>query len=112
MSHLFLFSQDSKLSDVLKRHPDFWDRLALCLDRNTRLIRNWKQLARELDVDEDFIKTVEEYRDQSPTIQLFQYLEVTQPQLTIQQLGNAMLDIQRNDLFSLLTTEGNIRTCF
>ena len=109
---LFLFSQDSKLSDVLKCHPDFLDRLALCLDRNMRLIPNWKQLARELDVDEDVIKTLEQHKDESPTIRLFEYLEVTQPQLTIQQLRNAMLDIRRNDLFSLLKTKGNIRTCF
>ena len=77
-----------------------------------RLIPNWKQLARELNVDEDVIKTLEQYKDQSPTIRLFEYLKVTQPQLTIQQLRNAMLDIRRNDLFSLLTTKGNIRTRF
>ena len=109
---LFLSSQVSELSDVLKRHPNFLDQLALCLDRNMRLIPNWKQLARELDVDEDVIKTLEQHKDQSPTIRLFEYLEVTQPQLTIQQLRNAMLDIRRNDLFSLLKTKGNIRTCF
>lgn len=107
-----MFCQDSKLSDVLKRHPDFLDQLALCLDRNMRLIPNWKQLARELNVDEDVIKKLEQYKDQSPTIRLFEYLEVTQPQLTIQQLRNAMLDIRRNDLFSLLTTKGNIGTRF
>ena len=107
-----LFPKGSKLSDVLKRHPDFLDQLALCLDRNMRLIPNWKQLARELDVDEDVINKLEQYKDQSPTIRLFEYLEVRQPQLTIQQLRNAMFDIRRNDLYSLLTTKGNTGTCF
>ena len=78
-----------------------------------RFIPNWKQLARELNVDEDVIKILEQYKEQSPTIRLFEYLEVTQPQLTIQQLRNAMLDIRRNDLFSLLTAKGNnCGTCF
>ena len=77
-----------------------------------RLIPSWKQLARELYVDENVIKKMEQYKNQSPTIQLFEYLEVMKPQLTIQQLKNAMLDIRRNDLFSLLTTKGNNVTCF
>jgi len=72
-----------------------------------RLIPNWKQLAGQLNVDEDVIKKLEQYKGQSPTIRLFEYLEVTQPQLTIQQLRNAMLDIRRNDLFGLLTAKGN-----
>ena len=88
------------------------DQLALCLDRNMRLIPNWKQLARELNVDEDVIKKLEQYKEQSPTIRLFEYLEVTQPQLTIQQLRKAMLDIRRNDLCRLLSTNGNDATCF
>jgi len=108
---LFLFSQDSKLSVVLKRQPDFLDHLALCLDRNMRLIANWKQLARDLNVDEDVIKKLEHYKGQSPTIRLFEHREVTQPQLTIQQLRKAMLDIRRNDLCCLLSTNGNDATC-
>ena len=107
-----MFSQDSKLSDVLTRDPDFLDQLASCLDRDMRLISNWKQLARELIVDDDVIQNLEQYKDQSPTIRLFEYLGVTQPQLTTQQLRSALLDIRRNDLFSLLTTKGNIGTCF
>jgi len=77
-----------------------------------RLIPNWKQLARELKVDEDVVKELEQHQGQSPTIRLFEYLKVTQPQLTIRQLRTAMLDIRRSDLFSLLTTKGNIGTCF
>ena len=77
-----------------------------------RLIPNWKQLARELNVDEDVIKKLEQYKEQSPTIRLFEYLEVTPPQLTIQQLRKAMLHIRRNDLCRLLSTNGNDATCF
>ena len=86
--------------------PEFVDQLALCLDREMRLIPTWKHWASELKVDNDVIKRLEQDRDHSPTIRLFEHLGVTQPQLSIQVLRNAMLDIRRNDLFSLLT-KGN-----
>lgn len=97
----------SKLATVLKREPKFVDELALCLDRETRLIPNWKHFACELKVDEDVIARLEHYSDFSPTIRLFEHLEVTQPDLVIKSLKQALLEIRRNDLFSLLTTKGN-----
>ena len=93
------------LADVLITNPDLIEQLALCLDREMRLISNWKHLSRELKVDAHVIKSLEQYGDFSPTIRLFEYLEVTQPDLTIQQLKQALLDIRRNDLVSLLTTK-------
>ena len=63
-------------------------------------------------MDEDVIKKMEQYRNQSPTIELFVYLELMKPQLTIRQLKNAMLDMGRHDLVSLLMTKGNKLTCF
>ena len=68
-----------------------------------RLISNWKNLAWEMKVDEKVIKQLELYS----AIRLFEHLEVTQPDLGIEQLRNAMFEIGRNDLFNLLTTEGN-----
>ena len=95
------------MADVLRKNPDLIEQLALCLDREMRLISNWKYLSWELKVDANVIKSLEQYSDFSPTIRLFEYLEVTQPDLTIQQLKQALLDIRRNDLVSLLTTKGN-----
>jgi len=95
------------LADVLRKNPDLIEQLALCLDREMRLISNWKHLSWELKVDGNVIKSLEQYSDFSPTIRLFEYLEVTQPDLTIQQIKQALLDIRRNDLVSLLTTKGN-----
>lgn len=83
------------------------DQLALCLDKDMRLLANWKHFAWEMRVDGDVIRRLEQYRDHSPTIRLFEYLDVTQPHLTIKQLRHAMLDIGRKDLFNLLTTKGN-----
>ena len=65
-------------------------------------------MASKLGVDQDVITRLEQYTDFSPTIRLFEFLEVTQPYLTIKQLKDALLRIRRNDLFSLLTTKGII----
>ena len=71
-----------------------------------RLIPNWKHFSNELKVDVNVINRLEQYADFSPTIRLFEYLETAQPNLSIQQLKQAFLDIRRNDLFSLLTRTG------
>ena len=94
------------MSDVLTIKPDLIEQMALFLDREMRLIPNWKHFSHELKVDVNVINRLEQYADFSPTIRLFEYLETAQPNLSIQQLKQAFLDIRRNDLFSLLTTTG------
>ncbi|XP_022789031.1 uncharacterized protein LOC111328791 isoform X2 [Stylophora pistillata] len=97
------------LSAILEERPKLIEQLALCLDKEMRLIPNWKHLASELDVNADVIRRLEKpYSDYSPTIRLFEYLEATQPDLSIEQLKDALLEIGRNDLFSLLTKAGCI----
>ena len=86
--------------------PDLIEQMALFLDKEMRLISNWKHFSNELKVDVNVINRLEQYADFSPTIRLFEYLEIAQPNLSIQQLKQAFLDIRRNDLFSLLTTTG------
>ena len=95
-----------KLSTILTSKPEFIDQLALYLDRDMRLIRNWRHLASKLGVDAEVIRRLEQYTDFSPTIRLFEFLEATQPDLTIKELKDALLEIRRNDLFCLLTTKG------
>ena len=81
------------------------EKLASCLDRTMGQIPNWRHLSSELNVDAAVISTLE-YSDFSPTIQLFEYLEVRRPDLTMQQLKQALSDIQRNDVLRLLGTKG------
>ncbi|KAJ7326133.1 hypothetical protein OS493_027984 [Desmophyllum pertusum] len=97
-------STGSKLSTILTDKPELIQQLALCLDREMRFVPNWKHLARKMLVDEDVIKRLEQHSDYSPTIRLFDHLEVTQPDLTIKTLRKALSEIRRNDL-CLLTTE-------
>ena len=66
--------------------PDLIEQMALLLDREMRLIPNWKHLSNELKVDVNVINRLKHYADFSPTIRLFEHLEAVQPNLTIQQL--------------------------
>ena len=94
------------MSVILEKRPKLIEQLALCLDREMRFIPNWRQLATNLDVDVDIIKIIGQDSDYSPTIQLFEFLVVTQPNLTIYQLKDALLKIRRHELSSLLSTKG------
>ena len=98
---------ESKLTHILRGNPEFMEQLSLCLDRDVRFIPNWKHLASKLEVEVDVIKRLEQYGDFSPTFRLFYFLETSKPDLTIKELKETMLEIGRNDLLSLLTTEGN-----
>ena len=102
-----LILEGPSLVDVLREKPGVIEELALCLDKKMRLIPNWKHLSRELKIDAEVITVLEQYTDISPTIRLFEYLEITRPELTIQQLKQVLSEIGRNDLFSLLTSKGN-----
>ena len=94
------------MADVLTTRPSLIEKLALCLDRTMEQIPNWKHLSRELNVNAAVISSLLEYSDFSPTIRLFEYLEATHPELTIQQLKQALSVIERNDVLRLLTTKG------
>lgn len=96
-------SKDVSLAEVLRTNPVLIDQLALLLDREKRLIANWKHLCRVLKVDPKVVSSLEHYTDFSPTIRLFEHLEVVKPDLSIQHLKQALSDIGRNDLVSLLT---------
>lgn len=107
-SDCILFFKDVSLAEVLRTNPVLIDQLALLLDREKRLIANWKHLCRVLEVDPKVVSSLEHYTDFSPTIRLFEHLEVVKPDLSIQHLKQALSDIGRNDLVSLLTCKGKV----
>ena len=90
------------MSVILEKRPELIEQLALCLDSEMRSIPDWIQLAKILRVDENVIQRLLP----SPTIRLFEFLEVTHPVFIIKQLKDALLEIRRSDLFSLLFRRG------
>lgn len=74
------------------------DQLAWCLDREYRVIKNWKYLAYKLDIPPDIQKKFEIPFELSPTLQLFQYLSTADLELNIGKLKQVLKDIGRNDI--------------
>ena len=94
--------------DVLRRKQDLETELALCLDRETWVKPNWVHLSREVKVDEQVVSDLEAYTDRSPTIRLFEHLKSVNESLTIQQLKQALSNIRRDDLCTLLEKKGDV----
>ena len=96
------------MSVILEKRPKLIEQLALCLDRELRCVPNWRQFATELDVDVNVIKRLVQYSNYSRTIRLFEFLEVHQPDLTIKQLKDALLEIRRGMLSRASSTRARV----
>ena len=82
------------------------EELCFCLDREMKFIRNWRDLASKFLVDLDVIRRLGRYDYISPTIRLFDFLAASNPDLTIKELKDILLEIERSDLISLLIKKG------
>ena len=86
------------------------DEIALALDATSLVLANWYQLAIQLGVPRDDCWNFERRSTQSPTNELFQYLEVTRPQMTLKKLKQTLHELKRMDLLYYLdkqSLEGN-----
>jgi len=78
------------------------DDLALALDERSKVLGNWSGLAIELGVPRKTFKQFERRSTQSPTGQLFEYLEGTHPQMTLKSLKDALELMNKNNLLKIL----------
>ena len=86
------------------------DEIALALDATSLVLANWYQLAIQLRVPREDCWNFERRSTQSPTNELFQYLEVTRPQMTLKKLKQTLHELKRMDLLYYLdkqSLEGN-----
>lgn len=82
------------------------DEIALALDGTSPGLGNWYNLATTLGVPRKACWELERHSMQNPTNQLFQHLEATRPDMTIQILRKALLSMERNDLLKILESLG------
>ena len=85
--------------------------IALALDATSLVLANWYHLALNLGVPRKDSWMFEKRSSESPTNELFQYLEATHPQLTLKKLKESLRCINRMDLLHYLTRqylEGNV----
>lgn len=91
--------------------PSLLDEIALALDAKSLVLENWYQLALKLGVPRKDSWMFERPSSQSPTNELFQYLEASRPQMTLKKLKESLHCINRMDLLHYLThhyLEGNV----
>ena len=87
------------------------DEIALSLDGTSLVLANWYQLALKLGVPRKDCWKFERRSTQSPTNELFEYLEATRPQMTLKELMETLRLMKRNDLLDYLTSQdlkGNV----
>ena len=79
------------------------DELTRCLDRQYYVTKYWRHLAYDLGVPSNVSRQFEMcYTGLSPSVQLFQYLLVKNPKLTVGELKEALKRDHRNDIVKLL----------
>lgn len=88
------------------------DEIALALDVTSLVLANWYRLAIKLGVPREDCWNFERRSTQSPTNELFQYLEANRPQMTLKKLKETLHDLKRMDLLYYLdkqSLEGNVQ---
>jgi len=86
------------------------DEIALALDITSLVLANWFHLAIRLGVPRKDCWNFERPSTQSPTNELFQYLEATRPRMTLKKLKDSLHELNRMDLLYYLdkqSLEGN-----
>jgi len=88
------------------------DEIALALDATSLVLANWYHLAIKLGVPRKKCWNFERRSTQSPTNELFQYLEATRPQMPLKELRETLHELERMDLLDYLdqqSLEGNVQ---
>jgi len=88
--------------NVVAPRVSLLDDIALALDERSMVLGNWSNLALRLGVPRKTLKQFERRSTQSPTYRLFEYLEVTHPQMTLKILKDVLELMNRKDLLNIL----------
>lgn len=89
------------MGSLFDSHPNAIGKMASLLDKETPGRNNWKQLADEFVVPRSEAQNFGESIDDNPTENLFKYLAVKQPRLTIGEVKTHLKGMQ--DVLDLIT---------
>ncbi len=96
----------------MKHQPVTLEKIAKRLDIERKAVKNWRHFSLQLNVDLSVIETLKWYGNFSPTIRVFEHLEVVRPDLTVLEVKKALVDIGRQDLKDRLDeAKGNYVKC-
>ncbi|KAJ7347650.1 hypothetical protein OS493_039770 [Desmophyllum pertusum] len=86
----------------MKNQADALEVMTKRLDREMKAVKNWRHFSSQLKVDVNVIERLKWYGDFSPTIRVFEHLEIVKPDLTIFQVKTGLFEIGRKDMSNLL----------
>lgn len=102
--HQYCFVADSLLTETITNNPPILRDLGECLDTEYQhgQVPCWRDLAELLDIPPEAYEHCGTFSATSPTEDLFVFLAATKPQLTIQDVQEALREIDRHEVAQLL----------
>lgn len=86
------------LKNVINLDSECMDKFYVCLNKKNPALQNWKDLAQAFKISRDVYRDFDKRELKSPTKQLFKWLFVNKPQLTLGELCSTFKNMKRNDL--------------
>ena len=91
-------TNETLVSSLFDSNPDIIGEMAFLLDKDKHGVKGWRDLAAQLDIARKVFRTFESSTDENPTNDLFEWLCIHQPRLTIGELKSHLDDLQRPDV--------------
>ena len=98
---LFSFVEDSTITSLLE-DLDLLDNVAILLDKETPGLKNWLHFARRFDISRKECDELKPKGIPSPTKKLMEYIVQVYPDLTLKQLIQTLIKMERRDVVNAL----------
>lgn len=98
------FQLDQPFADTILGCLDLLEALGRCLDKEYKYghCKCWKHLSEHFGISEAVYRSFKFQKENSPTELMFEYLQSSLPDITVESLKDALNQIERNDVISVL----------
>ena len=99
---LFPLVENGTISSLLEDLEDLLDEVAILLDKETPGLRNWQHFARRFDISMKECDDLKPKGIPSPTKKLMEYIVQVNPDLSLKQLIQTLIKMNRHDVVTAL----------
>lgn len=90
------------MSYEITNNPELLEELATKLDKDSRVLKNWRNLGLKLEVKKEILQEIGNGNSPNAVENLFDYIYSTMPGLTVEEFKKKMETIKRVDVKDLL----------
>lgn len=90
------------MSYEITNNPELLEELATKLDKDSRVLKNWRNLGLKLEVKKEILQEIGNGNSPNAVENLFEYIYSTMPGLTVEEFKKKMETIKRVDVKDLL----------